>query len=89
MRESATQVAAQQVSSLRTQGPITTGRCELSKVSATACNYWGRGVWVPAFAGTTGYIGRYARTSAGTLTPSLIWPTDLMMSSPSSWAKQA
>ena len=36
-----------------------------------------------------GYIGRYARTSAGTLTPSLIWPTDLMMSSPSSWAKQA
>jgi hypothetical protein len=35
------------------------------------------------------YIGRYARTSAGTLTPSLIWPTDLMMSSPSSCAKQA
>ena len=27
--------------------------------------------------------------SAGTLTPSLIWPTDLMMSSPSNWAKQA
>jgi hypothetical protein len=35
------------------------------------------------------HIGRYARTSDGTLTPSLIWPTDLMMSSPSSCAKQA
>ncbi len=35
------------------------------------------------------YIGRYVRTSAGTFTPSLIWPTERMMSSPSSWAKQA
>ena len=35
------------------------------------------------------YIGRYVRTSAGTLTPSLIWPTERMMSSPRSWAKQA
>jgi transposase len=35
------------------------------------------------------HIGRYVRTSLGTLTPSLIWPTDLMMSSPSSCAKQA
>jgi hypothetical protein len=35
------------------------------------------------------HIGRYVSTAAGTLTPSLIWPTDLMMSSPSNWAKQA
>ena len=37
----------------------------------------------------TAHIGRYVRTSDGTATPSLIWPTDWMMSSPSSWAKQA
>jgi hypothetical protein len=58
------------------------------------CVLW---LWVPVKPGTTAvglraqrdYIGLYVRTSAGTLTPSLIWPTDLMMSSPSSCAKQA
>ncbi|MGY3619021.1 hypothetical protein ACVJGD_005217 [Bradyrhizobium sp. USDA 10063] len=43
----------------------------------------------PPYASELNYIGLYVRTSAGTFTPSLIWPTDLMMSSPSNWAKQA
>src|ERR1700676_317138 len=39
-------------SSLRTQGPITTGLCWEERQLA-ACLNRGRGVWVPAFAGTT------------------------------------
>src|SRR5690349_20674851 len=35
------------------------------------------------------HMGLYFSTSAGTATPSLIWPTERMMSSPSSCAKQA
>ena len=41
-------------SSLRTQGPIATGRnCFVRSVLSVFFNNNGRGVWVPAFAGTT------------------------------------
>src|SRR5947199_1420500 len=45
--------AAATPSSLRTQGPITTGRCCCEKSSTSILQNNRRGVWVPAFAGTT------------------------------------
>jgi hypothetical protein len=42
------------LSSLRTQGPITTGRCgEIKRAGAHLAILTSPGVWVPAFAGTT------------------------------------
>ena len=62
-------------------------RCETSSPHPAA--HFIRGDPPPPGEGKEDHIGRYVRTSDGTATPSLIWPTDLMMSSPSNWAKQA
>jgi hypothetical protein len=76
-------------SSLRTQGPITTGRnCFVRSLLSVFSNNNSRGVWVPAFAGTTAIPSpweaaerpsRRARSPAGhhlrddgTRTPSLV-----------------
>src|SRR5918997_6484083 len=45
-------------SSLRTQGPITTGRCCCARSSTSIFQNGRRGVWVPAFAGTTDILSR-------------------------------
>jgi hypothetical protein len=49
-------------SSLRTQGPITT-ELKSEKGLNSSANPTGRGVWVPAFAGTTRSDARYAKNS--------------------------
>src|SRR5689334_15230980 len=49
--------AAAMPSSLRTQGPITTGYCYYARLSTGIFQNDRRGVWVPAFAGTTYFRG--------------------------------
>src|SRR5947199_5984335 len=53
-------------SSLRTQGPIITGGCCYAKPLTSILQNDRRGVWVPAFAGTTDILSRRPASSIST-----------------------
>ena len=54
------------MSSLRTQGPIPRCPIDKSEIADIFQNNWRRGVWVPAFAGTTALFGTIYCTLSAT-----------------------